>query len=502
MQKTLLLILSSVFLFACLPMYSKETEEIFSDSSTEVIEPKVEETEMETDSDVNTTEKIEAEDNTDSKKHYLAALGTIIAPSAVIGSYNRFVSRASWAKVNFDDVTHFYEHEWKWDEDWYWTNFVLHPYQGSLSYMGARALNLNIAESALICTASSATWEYFFERNSPSKNDLIYTSIGGVVVGEMFYRLSLEANDWSKLVSYALNPTRLYSEWFEKYPANTPKNLEELSLRFTMGAGKAYSKYGSDGSMSEVFPIYLGPEFALVYADPFGHDTNTPYSQFELSFGGEAGKGSNEGANDMEKAVMYRIQVQSNGVLWSRAPDFSHRDTTIGFVMDYDFMWHSFMEFSSLSPAFAIKQRINYDSSHIDWQAHLGWNLLGTSDNFYFRRGFIEDISSYRDYSYCTGPEIVLKWKWASDKGHVLDFDAHLYGFYDFDNQLQDIDSIAYKASEIINLRYEHPVSDTVRLGLDNEIYMKQAFYEKTYPDVFQIMYSPRIYARIMLIQR
>ncbi len=491
-RKMIFSIMALSYLFVTLPVFSQnEAENVTAEEDTESISA-IEEIED------GAIEETEIEEQ--GKKHYLAALGMIVAPSFVIGSYNRFVSQASWAKVTFDDVAHFYEHTWKWDTDWYWTNFVLHPYQGSLSYMGARALNLNIAESALICTASSATWEYFFERNSPSKNDLIYTSIGGVVVGEMFYQLSLEANDWSKLVSYALNPSRLYSEWFEKYPSSTPKNIQELSLKIDMGASRAYTSYGEGETSYETFPIYAGPEISVVYADPYGHDTNKLYSQFELNFGGEAGKGSNHGADDMEKAVMYRIQVQSNGVLFSRAPEFARRDTTIALIMDYDFMWHSFMEFSSLAPGFAIKQRINYPSSHIDWQAHLCWNLLGTSDNYYYRRGFV-DTDSYRDYSYCFGPEVVLKWKWASDKGHAIDFDMHAYGFYDFEDQLQDIDSTGFEAAEIVNLRYEHPVSDTVRLGLDNELYMKQSRFDKYYPDVFSLLYSAKVYARIMLIQ-
>ena len=77
----------------------------------------------------------------------------------------------------------------------------------------------------------------------------------------------------------------------------------------------------------------------------------------------------------------------------------------------------------------------------------------------------------------------------------------HAYGFYDFEDQLQDIDSTGFEAAEIVNLRYEHPVSDTVRLGLDNELYMKQSRFDKYYPDVFSLLYSAKVYARIMLIQ-
>ena len=485
-----------VFLAFSVPVFSQEIAE--SEEIEEISDSETTEIALDDEFSVENSEN-------DGKKHYLASLGTIIVPCAVIGSYNRFVSRAPWAQVSWDDASHFYEHEWKWDKDWYWTNFVLHPYQGSLTYMGARALNLNLVEAGILTFGSSLTWEYFFETNAPSKNDLTYTSIGGIVVGEMFYRLSVEAADWNSLLSHALNPTRYYTDLFVKKPAGSTGNIQELSFKVTMGASHAFTRYSEFGngerkSSHETFPIYLGPEFSVVYADPYGHDTNSPYSQFELDFGAEIGKGSGKGADSGEELVMYRVQIKSNGVLWSRAPEFNHRDTTIGFVLDYDFLWHSFAEITALSPAFAVKQRVNKKQSHIDWQLHLGWNLLGTADNYYYRRAVV-DASDYRDYSYNMGPEAVVKWKWASDAGHVFDFDLHAYGFYDFYDQLQDIDSTGYEAAELLVLRYEHPVSETVRLGLENELYLKQSFYKKYYDDVFSVMYSGKVFARIMLLQ-
>jgi hypothetical protein len=501
-----ILILASLFVFLAQPLFVFAQEESVSQAQSINQETEAEREEsVEASGDSTEAEEDKNEESEKAKKHYLAALGTIIVPSIFIGSYNRFVSRAPWAQVTWDDASHFYEHELKWDTDWYWTNFVLHPYQGSLTYMGARALNLNLAESAVLTTASSFVWEYFFETNSPSKNDLIYTSLGGVVVGEMFYRLSKEADDWNKLVSYALNPTRFYTNLFEKNYPGTTGNIQELSFRFSMGASHAYTMYAEDASgertsRHETFPIYLGPELSVVYADPYGHDTNSPYSQFELDFGAEIGKGSGEGADKGEQMIMYRVQIRSNGVLWSRAPEFSKRDTTIGFVLDYDFLWHSFAEISSLAPAFAIKQRINKKESHIDYQLHLGWNLLGTADNYYYRRAVV-DAEEYRDYSYNMGPEFVAKWRWASDAGHTFDLDLHAYGFYDFYDQLQEIDSTGYEAAEFLTVRYEHPVSENVRLGLDNEFYFRQSFFDKYYDDVYSFMYSGKIYARIMLIK-
>lgn len=123
------------------------------------------------------------------KKHYVIGAVGVFAVNTIIGGWNRFVSNAPWAQVGWEDIRRPWERKIKFDCDWYWTNFVLHPYQGGLYYLAARNANLNLVESLLYATAGSWMWEFFYETNSPSTNDLVYTSIGGMVTGEMLYRL-------------------------------------------------------------------------------------------------------------------------------------------------------------------------------------------------------------------------------------------------------------------------------------------------------------------------
>lgn len=438
-------------------------------------------------------------DNSDTKKHYFVALGSIFIPNFIIGSWNRYACNQSWAQVSWNDVTHFYDRIQSWDRDWYWTNFVLHPYQGSFSYMGARAANMNMFEAALVSTASSYMWEYFFETNSPSKNDLVYTPIGGFAVGEMLYRLSLEADQLGKFWGYVINPMRLYTEPILGHRPNGPTgNIYEISMKLSLGAAKTHTTFADDSifSDSELFPVFMAPEFTVIYNDPYGHDSNSPFSQFELTMGGSFGKGSGVGVNSTEQNILYSIDIFSNGMFWSRSPDFGeNRDTTIGFVFDYDFMWHSFMEFSSLAPGFAIKQRINYEKSCIEWQLHLDANLLGTADCYYLRRA--DSDTGSRDYSYNIGGELVAKWRWLSNSGHMLDFDLHAYAMYDFYNQVTEYLDNGWEFIQYLTLNYELPVSKAVRLGLGNNLYMKEALYND-FSDLFSMMYSGSVYTRIL----
>ena len=87
----------------------------------------------------------EAEDEKAKKINWVTGLTSPFAHPLVIGSYNRFILKSDWALVEWEDVNHY--RKMKFDHDWYWTNFVLHPYQGNLAYMGARNSNFNFIGS-------------------------------------------------------------------------------------------------------------------------------------------------------------------------------------------------------------------------------------------------------------------------------------------------------------------------------------------------------------------
>lgn len=442
-------------------------------------------------------------DSDEGEKHYFTALATMMIDNVVIGSWNRFVCNCAWAKVTWDDTSHFYEHELTWDTDWYWTNFVLHPYQGGLYYMGARNSNLNQLESFGVTAVGSTIWEWFFERNSPSKNDMIYTTVGSFAVGEMLYRLSVEADEISRLMGIALNPNRLFTDWATgSKPRGTSGNLHELSFKFGMGTTRTYTSFGEYFSDStENFPGFVSPEINIVYNDPYGWDSNTPYSQFEMKFGGAVGFGSGKGTSDIEEKMMYDIFITSNGMLFSRAPNWGdNKDTTIGIVFDYDFIWHSFMELSSLSPGFAIKQRINYKGgSKIEWQLHLDALLLGTTDYYYYRREKVTlPDGTFRDYNYTIGNETVLKWKLTTKGGIIIDTDFHGYAMYAFSNQLQDDMYSGWELIGIESVNFELPVSEKVNVGLGNQVYAKKTIYDDI-PDIFQAVYTGSVFARLKL---
>lgn len=76
----------------------------------------------------------------------------------------------------------------EWDTNRWVTNQFGHPYQGSNYYTAARANGLSFWEASSLAAFGSGTWEYFFENNRASLNDLINTTLGGIALGEVMYR--------------------------------------------------------------------------------------------------------------------------------------------------------------------------------------------------------------------------------------------------------------------------------------------------------------------------
>ena len=460
--------------------------------------------------------KIESTDGflheNDGKKHWFTAVGGMLFFNVGLSSYNRFVTKSDWAQVGSNEWNRFWERTLEYDRDWYWTNFVLHPYQGSIYYMVSRGSNLTFYESFGVTLLGSAFWEYLCETNAPSINDMYYTSVGSFAVGEMLYRLSLNADELSEILGYFVNPTRCWTQlWTRQNPQGTTRNIHELSLAFGLGAGATYSNIinnpGISYPESEKYPVIFTPAISIVYNDPYGHDSNEPYSQFEMDISASVGKSSGEASDcqftDLEKKIMYDIRILSNGMLFARAPQLSENtDTTIGMVLEYEFDWHHFYELSSLGPGLAIKQRLRLNEANFEWQLHGACNILGTTDYYYYRRPIVQRISnSGRNYNYTLGPMAIFKARYKTENGTALNFNFRGYGMYNFYGQLQDDlpnTSAGWEWIGIANLSFELPVSKIVRLGISDELYVKRAFY-KSMPDVFQILNSASVFAKFQM---
>ena len=124
------------------------------------------------------------------RKHPWLAGMEIVGLNAALVVYNCIENKdEDWCHVNWDQISHNITHRyWAWDQDDLGVNAFRHPVHGSLFYLIARANGMSIGESSLYTLGGTWMWEMFCENEKPSINDMVYTSVGGITIGETLWR--------------------------------------------------------------------------------------------------------------------------------------------------------------------------------------------------------------------------------------------------------------------------------------------------------------------------
>src|SRR5215210_2922492 len=115
----------------------------------------------------------------------------VLAINGLIWAYNRYVQHWHWANVGTRTWWVNIRQGFTWDDDAFMDNQLAHPYHGSFYFNSARASGYDFWHSTPYVLAGSLSWELFTESVRPSLNDLINTTLGGIALGEVTFRLSL-----------------------------------------------------------------------------------------------------------------------------------------------------------------------------------------------------------------------------------------------------------------------------------------------------------------------
>lgn len=109
-----------------------------------------------------------------------------------------FFSNKPYAKINWKAIKDNFTKGIVWDNDGLATNHFGHAYHGGLYHNAARVNGLNFWQSLPYDLVGSAMWEFFAEIEPPAINDLLVTTLGGALMGEITFRSSnLILNDSS-----------------------------------------------------------------------------------------------------------------------------------------------------------------------------------------------------------------------------------------------------------------------------------------------------------------
>ncbi|MDR1698748.1 MAG: DUF3943 domain-containing protein [Prevotellaceae bacterium] len=225
------------------------------------------------------------------KRPWLAA-GEIFTLNMGVWSFDRLIKKDKYAHINWQSIKKNFRTGFLWDNDSFSTNLFTHPYHGNLYFNIARSNGFNFWQSVPYTVGGSLMWELAMESAPPSINDLISTSLGGICLGEMTWRISDLFIDQSvrgmervarETAVFIFSPmrglNRLLSGDTQKYSSCASQTIAKPDLIFTTAlnyrylADNAYPKDGTSGMEVNV---------DLVYGNPMEDFDGKPYSFFTL----------------------------------------------------------------------------------------------------------------------------------------------------------------------------------------------------------------------------
>ena len=236
----------------------------------------------------------------ETKRGYWLAAAEVIGINAFVQCFDRFVLDAEYAQINLHTIHHNLKTGFVWDNDQFSTNLFAHPYHGGLYFNAARSNGLNFWQSVPYAFGGSLMWETMCEIEPPAINDLMATTIGGIAIGEVTYRVSDLIYDdskrgmarfWREFLGTLVCPIRGLNRiirgeaWrVRRDGGGRYHGYDRLPVTLSLSAGMRYLADDNAMFRGETNPYV---NVGLVYGDPYDETTNRPYDYFtaDVTFG-------------------------------------------------------------------------------------------------------------------------------------------------------------------------------------------------------------------------
>jgi hypothetical protein len=292
-------------------------------------------------------------------KRFWRASGELMLAQVIPWSYNYFVRKADFAKISFKSIGHNLKFSnWVWDDNSFNTNQFAHPYHGGIYFSSFRTNGYNFWQSVPAAFAGSYMWEVAGETHPPAPNDFINTSMGGIALGEMTYRLSNMIVDnrqtgtrrqINEVLAFLVNPMNGFNrlidgKWGRVMPNSPDRRPGVFYGEFDLGS-RRYSEKAKDNVITKGRNEWFF-KLRLQYGDPF-KEMQKPFSNFAVTI--EAGD------NDTSKINTLRV----NGFLygWQLGDSNARKMHVAQLTLNFDYYRNSAFFFGGQSINFGINSK-------------------------------------------------------------------------------------------------------------------------------------------------
>jgi Domain of unknown function (DUF3943) len=292
---------------------------------------------------------------------------------------------------------------WVWDQTRFGNDFLGHPIFGNFYYNDARANGYNFWASAPFALIGSYEWKIFGENIPPEKNSLIATTVDGILLGEILYRISSNILDdrtygtertFREILAAIVDPMRGFNRLIQgKTSRHTNKEIyqkEPINITFYGGIHKINDHTNAilSGPTSEILNIQFD------YGNPFEVRYRAPFDFFKLRIESDIGVG--------RKII---DNITGYGILSGKNVQAGKLSLLEGILLYYDYWDKPIFELSTIAIGGGVFSKLPLGkTSFLYTNVHLGIvPFAGASSEP------ISDTSQYRDFNFGYGGEAKLE---------------------------------------------------------------------------------------------
>ena len=422
-------------------------------------------------------------DDTELNKTYPWLIAALKVTGANVFTFavDRYLFNYDFSRVGFNSWSHNIQTGWEWDQDRFGMNFIVHPYSGSAFFNAARSSGYDFWGSAPFAALGSLEWEYFGENTLPSYNDIINTTVDGIFLGEVTYRVGSNILDdqstgierfCREFSVFVLSPTRAFSRFTQgkMFRVTSEEVYQTEPMNVTLSGGVHKVNLGSNfatGLTDYMFNIMLD------YGNPFEVRSRKPFDYFKVRI-------------DLTEGISRKTldNITGYGFLFgSNSHSYGGLDMLLGGFQGFNYFDNMTFELATIGfgPGIITKLKVS-QSSNLFTNLLVGViPLAGNSTHF-----AVTDTSTARDYNFGGGADIKLESTLQVGPWVNFTFIGYYFWIHTY---------VGYAGDHYIGLlkpRIEFNLFNNISIGFEHLVYYSDR-YTRDYGNFHQVRTEQRI---------
>ena len=437
------------------------------------------------------------------------ATAEVLAINFGASMFNEYVRQANFNQISPRSFWHNIEEGFKYDDNQFKTNQMIHPFNGSTYFNSGRANGLGYWSSSFCALLGAFIWEAAGETHPMSINDMASTGIGGMAFGEATYRISSRILDntatgngrvWREIGAFLVDPVRGFNRFLsgqaESVGANPSDPHDKWPPYHSDFVALGARITGTGESITDSTRVQAILELYMNSGSPWDNARRRPFDHFDVGLQ----------LNGNDKVPVGRFQIR--GDLFSKplggGSDPKH---AIAFVQYFDYINNYAYEFGGQSFGGALYSRFKPSGTvGIQTRLDLSAMILGAVNSEYAYVVKTEEQERLREYDYGPGAGLWFE-ALGSYKGRRLLSLGYRFQWINVKNgsvYLPDNESpdganpTGSDAEHFIHSVYARltvPVRGSMSLGADAALFLRESYFSREdFVDTNQRVPQARLY--------